>query len=224
MYNAQVSTRTVSLGSGAMPFSFSDAVARHARRLHEEARPRRPDTGPGQHPVCRQGWEGLRHRGQSARESHRALREQGDWGVPLAQYAVRIMAGERIADFGLPVRHEDMGYYACKEAVMPFGRFPGAETMLGPEMKSTGEVMGIARDFPERLCQDAARHRLLAAHVRKGLHLGLRPREAQHRSHRTRVAGPGLLNRLNRRDGTIAAGQRTRCRDNTQDAGSPPLT
>lgn len=69
-------------------------------------------------------------------------------GVPLAQYAVRIMAGERIADFGLPVRHEDMGYYACKEAVMPFGRFPGAETMLGPEMKSTGEVMGIARDFP----------------------------------------------------------------------------
>ena len=69
-------------------------------------------------------------------------------GVPLAQYAVRIMAGERIADFGLPARHEDMGYYACKEAVMPFGRFPGAETMLGPEMKSTGEVMGIARDFP----------------------------------------------------------------------------
>ena len=69
-------------------------------------------------------------------------------GVPLAQYAVRIIAGERIADFGLPVRHEDMGYYACKEAVMPFGRFPGAETMLGPEMKSTGEVMGIARDFP----------------------------------------------------------------------------
>ena len=41
-----------------------------------------------------------------------------------------------------------MGYYACKEAVMPFGRFPGAETMLGPEMKSTGEVMGLARDFP----------------------------------------------------------------------------
>ena len=69
-------------------------------------------------------------------------------GVSLAQYAARIMAGEKIADFGLPVRHEDMGYYACKEAVMPFGRFPGAETMLGPEMKSTGEVMGIARDFP----------------------------------------------------------------------------
>ncbi len=69
-------------------------------------------------------------------------------GVPLAQYAARIMAGEKIASFNLPARHEDMGYYACKEAVMPFGRFPGAETMLGPEMKSTGEVMGIARDFP----------------------------------------------------------------------------
>ena len=69
-------------------------------------------------------------------------------GVPLAQYAARIMAGESIASFDLTARHEDMGYYACKEAVMPFGRFPGAETMLGPEMKSTGEVMGIARDFP----------------------------------------------------------------------------
>ncbi len=69
-------------------------------------------------------------------------------GVSLAQYAARIMAGEKIANFNLPARHEDMGYYACKEAVMPFGRFPGAETMLGPEMKSTGEVMGIARDFP----------------------------------------------------------------------------
>ena len=69
-------------------------------------------------------------------------------GVSLAQYAARIMAGEKIASFNLPARHEDMGYYACKEAVMPFGRFPGAETMLGPEMKSTGEVMGIARDFP----------------------------------------------------------------------------
>ena len=69
-------------------------------------------------------------------------------GVPLAQYAARIMAGEKLADLDLPAIGDEMGYYACKEAVMPFGRFPGAETMLGPEMKSTGEVMGIAADFP----------------------------------------------------------------------------
>ena len=69
-------------------------------------------------------------------------------GVPLAKYAARIMAGEKIADLGLPPEGRDLGYYACKEAVMPFGRFPGADVVLGPEMKSTGEVMGIAKTFP----------------------------------------------------------------------------
>ena len=69
-------------------------------------------------------------------------------GVPLAKYAARIMAGEKIASLGLPPEGRDLGYYACKEAVMPFGRFPGADVVLGPEMKSTGEVMGIAETFP----------------------------------------------------------------------------
>ena len=58
------------------------------------------------------------------------------------------MSGETIAQLGLPPEDRMPSHYAVKEAVMPFGRFPGAETMLGPEMKSTGEVMGIARDFP----------------------------------------------------------------------------
>ena len=69
-------------------------------------------------------------------------------GVPLAQYAARIMSGERISDLGLPAEDRELGYYAVKEAVMPFGRFPGADVVLGPEMKSTGEVMGIAESFP----------------------------------------------------------------------------
>ena len=69
-------------------------------------------------------------------------------GVPLAKCAALIMAGEKIADLGLPPEGRDLGYYACKEAVMPFGRFPGADVVLGPEMKSTGEVMGIGRNFP----------------------------------------------------------------------------
>ena len=69
-------------------------------------------------------------------------------GVALAKCAALVMAGARIADLDLPPEGRDPGYYACKEAVMPFGRFPGADVVLGPEMKSTGEVMGIAENFP----------------------------------------------------------------------------
>ncbi len=69
-------------------------------------------------------------------------------GVPLAKLAARIMAGERLAALDLPADDRRLDYYSVKEAVMPFGRFPGADIVLGPEMKSTGEVMGIARNFP----------------------------------------------------------------------------
>ena len=67
-------------------------------------------------------------------------------GVPIAKLAARIMAGERLASFQLPER-PGMGHVSVKEAVFPFSRFPGVDIILGPEMKSTGEVMGIARDF-----------------------------------------------------------------------------
>ncbi len=69
-------------------------------------------------------------------------------GVPLAKVAARVMAGEQLADMGLPPDDRELGYCAVKEAVMPFGRFPGSDVVLGPEMKSTGEVMGIAPTFP----------------------------------------------------------------------------
>ena len=55
------------------------------------------------------------------------------------------MAGEPLADFNLKDR--DLQHVAVKEAVFPFARFPGVDVFLGPEMKSTGEVMGIDRDF-----------------------------------------------------------------------------
>ncbi|HKG38311.1 MAG TPA: carbamoyl-phosphate synthase large subunit [Conexibacter sp.] len=68
-------------------------------------------------------------------------------GHPLAKLACRIMLGAKIADFGLPA--DPVGDVVCvKEAVLPFDRFAGADSLLGPEMRSTGEVMGIARDFP----------------------------------------------------------------------------
>ena len=69
-------------------------------------------------------------------------------GVPLAKVAARIMAGEKLADLGMPADDRDYDYFCVKEAVMPFGRFPGSDVVLGPEMKSTGEVMGIAHNFP----------------------------------------------------------------------------
>ncbi len=70
-------------------------------------------------------------------------------GVPLAKCASRIMAGEKIADLGLPADDRRLDYFCMKEAVMPWGRFPGTNVVLGPEMKSTGEVMGVARTYPE---------------------------------------------------------------------------
>ncbi len=66
-------------------------------------------------------------------------------GVPIAKIAARVMAGEPLARFDLkPMRPDHVG---VKEAVFPFVRFPGVDTVLGPEMRSTGEVMGIDRSF-----------------------------------------------------------------------------
>jgi carbamoyl-phosphate synthase large subunit len=69
-------------------------------------------------------------------------------GVPLAKLACRIMLGERIADLGLPEEAMRADHVSVKEAVLPFDRLEGSDAILGPEMRSTGEVMGIARDFP----------------------------------------------------------------------------
>src|SRR3984957_8470224 len=66
-------------------------------------------------------------------------------GLPVAKIAARVMAGELLASFNLkPPAPQHVG---VKEAVFPFARFPGVDTVLGPEMKSTGEVMGIDRSF-----------------------------------------------------------------------------
>jgi carbamoyl-phosphate synthase large subunit len=68
-------------------------------------------------------------------------------GLPLAKLACRILLGEKLADLDLP--HDTANGHVCvKEVVLPFDRFTGSDSLLGPEMRSTGEVMGIARDFP----------------------------------------------------------------------------
>jgi len=66
-------------------------------------------------------------------------------GIPLAKIASRIMAGEKLFKFDLKNKNKNM--YAVKEAVFPFNKFPNVDVLLGPEMKSTGEVMGLDKDF-----------------------------------------------------------------------------
>jgi carbamoyl-phosphate synthase large subunit len=66
-------------------------------------------------------------------------------GTPIAKLAARVMAGEKLGSVGEIPQIQD--YLAVKGPVFPFARFPGTDPVLGPEMKSTGEVMGIDRDF-----------------------------------------------------------------------------
>ena len=69
-------------------------------------------------------------------------------GAPLAKVAAKVMAGSKLKELGL-TEQRIPGYYSVKEAVFPFLKFPGADPILGPEMKSTGEVMATGRSFAE---------------------------------------------------------------------------
>ncbi len=84
--------------------------------------------------------------------------------LPLAKIAARCMAGRSLADQGV-TQEVIPPYYSVKEAVFPFAKFPGVDTLLGPEMKSTGEVMGVGRTFGEAFVksQIAASTKLPAA-------------------------------------------------------------
>jgi len=77
-------------------------------------------------------------------------------GVPLAKVAARLMAGKKLSEMDLPLMKTDgvleipiREYYAVKSPVFPFNKFRGVDTILGPEMRSTGEVMGVAASFGE---------------------------------------------------------------------------
>ena len=68
-------------------------------------------------------------------------------GIPLAKIASQIMIGKKLSDFN--IQNHNISHISVKEAVFPFSRFPGTDVILGPEMKSTGEVMGIGSTFGE---------------------------------------------------------------------------
>lgn len=67
-------------------------------------------------------------------------------GIPMAKIATKLMLGKKLYELGVR-RRFNRNYYCVKEAVLPFNRFPGSDTLLGPEMKSTGEVMGMDTTF-----------------------------------------------------------------------------
>src|SRR6266404_3069156 len=108
------------------------------------ARPPARRCRPDERAVCRPGRRYLCARGQSAGQPDSALRGKGDVGAS-GKIAARVMAGEPLASFGLT--EPRLQHVAVKEAVLPFARFPGSDVVLGPEMKSTGESMGIDQDF-----------------------------------------------------------------------------
>jgi carbamoyl-phosphate synthase large subunit len=105
-------------------------------------------------------------------------------GVPLAKVATWVMVGhtlQELRDRGLLAptpRIQDIPYTAVKEAVLPWGRFPGVDIILGPEMRSTGEVMGIDEDFGRAFAkaEDAAGTRLPASGA---IFISLRDRDKQ---------------------------------------------
>ena len=90
-------------------------------------------------------------------------------GVSLAKVAARCMAGQSLAQQGL-TREITPPYFSVKEAVFPFAKFPGVDPILGPEMKSTGEVMGVGKTFGEAYvkAQIGAGERLPRAHGEQG--------------------------------------------------------
>ena len=120
-------------------------------------------------------------------------------GIPLAKLACRIMLGERIADLDLPEEPMAADHVSVKEAVLPFDRFDGADAILGPEMRSTGEVMGVARDFPTAFAKAQAAAGVAAAQRRHGLHHRHRPRQAGRGRGRADAARPRLQHRRDAR-------------------------
>ena len=103
-------------------------------------------------------------------------------GIPLAKVAARVMLGSTLAQLGdeemLRPRVATPKWVSVKEAVLPFSRFPGVDTLLGPEMRSTGEVMGIGEDVRTRLLQEPDRRGQPAAVGRDGPVLARRPGQA----------------------------------------------
>ena len=120
-------------------------------------------------------------------------------GVSLARIATLVLAGRRVTDLAAsgilpadPHHYRRLPYTSVKAAVLPFGRFPGVDTVLGPEMKSTGEVMGIDADPGMALAKALVASRVRACPPRAPCSSGCQPRQARHRVPRAPLGGSGV--------------------------------
>ena len=127
-------------------------------------------------------------------------------GVNLVEAACRLMAGAALSDLALS-GGQSLQHVCVKAAVFPFARFPGSDPVLGPEMRSTGEVMATAEDFATAFAQGRARRGQAFARVGHRLHLRARRRQAGDRPCRRRAGGPRLRGRRDSRDGARARGR-----------------
>ncbi len=141
-------------------------------------------------------------------------------GKPIAAIAAEVMAGKRLADFGL--KAPTFKHVAVKEAVFPFARFPGVDPVLGPEMRSTGEVMGIDSDFAMAFVKSSARLRPGAPDAWHSVHLGEGFRQGSRRRPGARAGRHGLQNYRHGRYQAAPRGQRHRLRSYQQGSGGAP--
>ena len=135
-------------------------------------------------------------------------------GVNLVAAACRLAAGEKLADLDLPAERPPR-QVSVKAAVLPFARFPGADPVLGPEMRATGEVMASASDLPTAFAKaERAAGRPLPAR-RRGLPLGARGRQGRRgpgRRGARRARLPARRDARHRAERCAAPGSRsTRC-------------
>ncbi len=127
-------------------------------------------------------------------------------GQPIAKIAARVMAGESLASFGLKAARFD--HVGVKESVFPFARFPGVDTVLGPEMRSTGEVMGLDRSFAIAFAKSSAWRRHQSADLGQRFRLGARRRQAARPRHREVARRPRLPDFRHRRNGALSRRRR----------------
>ncbi len=143
-------------------------------------------------------------------------------GVPLAKVATRVMVGATLAELreeGLLRPPTASKHTSVKEAVLPFNRFPGVDTVLGPEMRSTGEVMGIDRVVRPCVREEPDQRGQPASELRDDLPVARRPRQGRGARGRTAFRRARVLARCDRRDRSAPRGEPGAGRDGCREGG-----
>ena len=141
-------------------------------------------------------------------------------GKPIAAIAARIMAGEKLASFDLKL--ERLDHVGVKEAVFPFARFPGVDTVLGPEMRSTGEVMGIDRSFEIAFAKSQLGAGFAAPDFGRRVRLGARRGQGEDRRAVAQAAGARVQDPRDRRDPALPDRPWAEGGEGQQSVGGPP--